>query len=213
MKQIFLILITLQLTTCESIQYDGERRLVFQTTVVDAEGVPLPDSHVEMRTSSAYSTDLISKGKTNDNGEITLIFPRPEEGVSLNVKLYNDDASYMNRSVLNLSREDFVNYKLVYPNAYLLKSDEVATLNMTYNQINFNVTLKKVTIQGVYQLPQEYYEYYEDDYYFAPNQFLVKKNQSFQLKYTLLNLQTNIETEQFVNLQIGNDPIDYTLNY
>ncbi|WP_284652210.1 Ig-like domain-containing protein [Flavobacterium terrisoli] len=220
MKQTLLLFILAMLTSCEQIHYDGETRLVFQTVVKDANGQPLPNTHVEIRPTTGYASDLISKGKTNENGEITLLFPAPDgDAIDINLKFYNDDNTYMERETLNLSRADFVNYKFVFPDTYLLKNDEVALLNVIYNQTNPAVILRKVTIQGIYSTPEEYYHVpQDDDYYYdysflMPSPFFIKKNQSFQLKYTTLNLQTNVHTQQFVDLQIGNDNIDYTLNY
>jgi hypothetical protein len=214
MKRALLLFVLVLLSSCEQIHYDGERRLVFQTIVKNSTGEPLPNTHVEISISSTYDVDLISIGKTNANGEITLLFPSPEnDSVSINLRLYNDDLSYMEKEIWNIRKADFLNYKFVYPNTYLLKSDEVAPLNITYNQTDSNIVLQKVSIQGIYHLPLDYYHYPEGSYYLIPEQFLIKKNQSFQLKYTVKNYQTNIETEQTVDLQIDNDALNYTLNY
>lgn len=214
MKQVLLLFILVLLSSCEQIQYDGEKRLVFQTVVKNSNGEPLPNTHVEINISSTHDVDLISIGKTNANGEITLLFPSPDnEEANIGLKFYNDDTSYMEKEILLIRKTDFVNYKFILLNTCLLKSYEVAPLNITYNQTDTNIVLKKVTIQGIYQLPQEYYHYPEDNYYLIPEQFFIKKNQSFQLKYTVKNYQTNIETEQTVDLQIDNDALNYTLNY
>jgi 5-hydroxyisourate hydrolase-like protein (transthyretin family) len=212
MKKILLLFVLTTILSCD-IQYDAEKRLVFQTVVLDSNGAPLPNSHVEITTQSDWASDLISKGKTDSEGRITLIFPSPESDVNINLKFYNDDASYMEKEVLDINKSDFENYKFIYPNAYLLKGDEVAPLNITYNQVSPNTVIKEVTIEGIYHLQYEIYNYDEEYYYNQPYEFLVKNNQAFQLKYTVLNMMTNAETNYSIPLQIGNDAINYTINY
>jgi len=212
MKKILLLFAFTTLISCD-IQYDGEKRLVFETIVLDGNGEPLPNSHVEITTQSEWASDLISKGKTDDSGKLTLIFPSPDGDVDINLKFYHDYDSYMEKEVLEINKTDFENYKFIYPNTYLLKGDEVATLTMIYNQTSPNTMLKKISIEGIYHLPYELYNYEEENYYNQPYEFLVKMNQNFQLKYTVKNMTTNVETNYSVPLQIGNDAISYTLNY
>ena len=213
MRKLLLLLITTFLFSCSDIQYDGEKRLVFQTQMLDVNNEPLSNSHVEITTRVEYASDLISKGKTDQNGKITLIFPAPKNDFKIDLKIFNYDTSYMQREVLNIDETEFVNYKFIYQNTNLLKIDEVVPLNLTYNQANFNIILKKVSIIGIYHLDSEYFTFSENNYYENPSQFLLKKNQTFQLKYTLRNTQTNVETNYLVALQIGNDALNYTLNY
>ncbi len=188
-------------------------RLVFQTQILNANNEPLPNSHVEITTRIDYASDLISMGKTDANGKITLVFPSPESDFKIDLRIYNDDASYMAREMLNIDKTEFVDYKFIYQNVNLLKSEETASLNLTYNQTSSNIVLKKIGLNGIYHLSYEYFEFPVEEYYLLPSEFLVKKNQSFQLKYTLKNTQTNAETAYFVDLQIGNDALNYTLNY
>ncbi|MGC4039330.1 MAG: Ig-like domain-containing protein [Flavobacterium sp.] len=214
MRKLLLIFIFLTLMSCdESIKYDGEKRLVFQTVVKDANGTPLPNSYVELMVSNSYfDGSLISQGKTDQNGKITLIFPSPENDPSINLKIYNDNAAYMEKAVANIKKTDFTDYKFIYQNAFLLKESETATLNLTYSQTTPNTVVKNVGIIGIYQAFPEFYNY-PSDYYEHPFQLSVKKNQSFQLKYTIFNMETLAQTEHIANLTIGNDPIDYNINY
>ena len=195
--------------SCEGIQYDGEKRLVFQTTVVNSNGQPLTNTHIEIRVDNS----LISQGTTDQNGKITLIFPAPVSDLPINLKIYNDDVSYLEKEILNIRKADFENYKFIFQNAHLLKSDETASLQLTYNQNSFNSNIiSRVTVNGFYHVAQEFYNF-SDENYFLPEELLIKKNQSFQLKYTVLNLQTHGQTDYVVALAIGNDPISYTINY
>ncbi|UPT70547.1 MAG: Ig-like domain-containing protein [Flavobacterium sp. JAD_PAG50586_2] len=211
-KKILLLFVLFTIISCGEIQYDGEERLVFQTIVTNANGQPIANSKVEITVSTIYSSDLISKGKTDQDGKITLIFPSPKNDVDVNVKIYSDDTSYLEKNILKIRKEDFINYKLIFPNVNLLKTEETAPLQLQYNQTNFNTVLKKISINGIYHIDEEYYNYSPENYY-LPSQILIKKNQTFQLKYTVLNLQTNSETNYVVDLQIGETPLTYTINY
>jgi hypothetical protein len=213
MKKIFFFFLLTTLISCEDIQYDGETRLVFKTKILLANGNPLPNSYVDITVASGYASDLISTGKTNENGEITLIFPAPENDYNINLKIYNEDVSYLEREITNIKKDDFVNYKFDFQSIYLLKNEELAPLNLTFNQVNINTTIKKVNVQGIYHLSSEYYNYPIEEYYEIPSSFLIKKNQAFQLKYTVINTQTGAETQNIVDLQIANDPLNYTINY
>lgn len=213
MKKVLLLFVLTTLISCNEIRYDGERRLVFKTIILNAQGEPLPNSYVEISIVASFSSDLISRGKTNNSGELTLIFPSPESDHDINLMIYNDDATYLKKEVVGIKKSDFVNYKLNYQTSYLLKSDEVAPLNLTYNQTSNANILKKVSIEGIYHLDTEYFNYPDTNYYLFPSQFLIKKNQQFQLKYKVKNLQSAIETDYAVDLQIGNEALNYTLNY
>jgi hypothetical protein len=208
MKKILLFFVLALIISCERIEYDGETRLVFQTVVLDSNGQPLRNSHVEVSVESS----LISEGTTDLNGQITLIFPAPlSDDLGINLKIYNDDPSYLTKEILNINKTDFENYKFIYQNDHLLKFDETAPLLLTYNQSG-NTTISKITVNGVYHVDWEFYNFSSENY-FVPNEILIKKNQSFQLKYTVLNLLSHIETDYVVDLTIGNDPLNYTINY
>ena len=195
--------------SCEGIQYDGEKRLVFQTTVVNSNGQPLTNTHIEIRVDNS----LISQGTTDQNGKITLIFPAPVSDLPINLKIYNEDVSYMEKEILNIRKADFENYKFIFQNAHLLKSNETAPLQLNYNQTSIGSNIiSRVTINGFYHAALEFYNF-SDENYFRPEELLIKKNQSFQLKYTVLNLQTHAETDYVVDLAIGTDPISFTINY
>jgi len=213
MKNILYLFILIAFVSCGDIQYDGEKRLVFKTTIRNANNEPLPNSYVEVSISNSFASDLISKGKTNQNGELTLIFPSPQSDTSINLKIYNEETGYMPKEIFNIKKTDFINYLFDFQNASLLKNEEVAPLNLTYNQTNFNNTIRKVSIVGMYHLNIEFYNLDPESFNELPNQILIKKNQSFQLRYTVFNSITNSETTSSVTLSIANDAINYTLNY
>lgn len=214
-KKILLIFIILSLVSCEGIQYDGEKRLVFQTVVLNSSGQPLPKSHVEITVGSAYSTGLISIGETDQNGEITLVFPAPKDNLGINFRVYNDDTSYSEKRVFSILKSDFENYTFTYQNCFLLKQEETASLRLGYNQTTSNTIVTKVGINGIYTMPDEFYNFNPNDSenYYPPFEILIKKNQTFQLKYTVYNTQTRAESSHIVDLTIGNTPVNYTINY
>lgn len=218
-KKLLLLFTLFSIISCiEGIRYDAEKRLVFQTVVLNSSGQPLPNSHVEITAGSFYSNGLISKGKTDQNGKITLVFPAPEGDLTgINLKIYNDDAQYLDKGIFNIHNADFENSKLIYQNGYLLKLEETAPLELTYNQTSSNTVVINIGINGIYTMNQEYYHFDDFNFYpennYMPAEISVKKNQTFQLKYTVLNMQTQAETDHVIDLQIGNDALNYTINY
>ncbi len=215
-KRLLFFVLFLSLNACDKIYYDAETRLVFQTKVLNSDNTPIANAHVQISVSDNYPSggSLISQGKTDANGNITLIFPAPKNANGINLKIYSDDTSYLQKEVSNINPSDFVNYKFVLNNAYLLKENETAALNLNYSQTYPWSTLKKIRINGIYTAFPDYYNSpTSNSSFLLPVQILLKKNQAFQLKYTSLNTQTNAETDQTVNLQIDNDPIVYTINY
>ncbi|WP_396157259.1 hypothetical protein [Flavobacterium sp.] len=212
MKKIFLFCILISFFSCSDIQYDGEKRLVFKTTIRNANNEPLPNSYVEVSV-GVNQDDLISKGNTNQNGEITLIFPSPQSNTRINLKIYNEETGYMPKEIFNIKKTDFINYLFEFQNARLLKNEEVVPLNLSYNQTNINNSVRKVSIVGIYHLNTEFYNFDPESFSELPNQILIKKNQSFQLRVTVYNSINNSETTSSVNLSIVNDAVNYTINY
>lgn len=216
MRKLLLFFVLAALSSCvESIQYDAEKRLVFQTQVKDSNGNPLPNSHIEVMVSNEFTSGaaLISQGKTDQNGKITLIFPSPESENTINLKIYNDDASYLPKEIRNISQSDFENYRFILQNAHLVKADETAALQLSYSQTSPNSRITRVGINGIYHMDYEFYNPSPDDFFIFPDGILIKKNQAFQLTYTVLDTLTQAQTEHSVDLSIGTDPISYTINY
>lgn len=201
--------------SCSDVVYDGEKRLVFQTQVLDGNNQPLKNKNVMITIFNEFASDEISNGKTDKNGKITLIFPSPQSEFHIDFLIENDDNSYLNRTVKQINSSNFINYKFVYDKTYLLKNEEVAPLNLTYDNVNANLKIKKITINGIYHLNEDFFdcpfEYF--DQYQLPPIYLMKKNQTFQLKYTLVNTTSGQETLNTVDLTIGEESINYTLTY
>jgi 5-hydroxyisourate hydrolase-like protein (transthyretin family) len=211
MKKLLLLIVFSSLISCGELRYDAEKRLVFTTTVLDGNGNPLRNSHVEIITENDFDTDVISVGETDGNGKIKLIFPSPEGVFSVSLHVYNAAADYLEKRITGIPETNFVDYQCDYPAIYLLKYEELAPLNLSYNQVNINTTVKKVGLNGIYHMDNE--PYYASDFFTTFPFFLVKKNQSFQLKYVVLNEMTNVETAHVIDLQIGTEPLNYTINY
>ena len=76
MKKIIIFFALVFLSSCE-IPYDGENRLVVEAQIFDSSGNPISDQYVKIQNTTGY--DIISFGKTNSQGKITLIFPSKED--------------------------------------------------------------------------------------------------------------------------------------
>lgn len=92
MKRIILIIcILFSLTSCE-IQYDGETKIVVTGKIIDQNGIPIPKKNIDITIYSdgIYTpSDLISFGKSDQNGNFTLVFPAPKEDYKFSISINN----------------------------------------------------------------------------------------------------------------------------
>ena len=92
MKQIALIFCILFLATSCEIQYDGETKIAVTGKLIDQNGNPIPNKNVDITIYSddMYTpSDLISFGKSDQNGNFTLIFPAPKVDYKFSISINN----------------------------------------------------------------------------------------------------------------------------
>lgn len=212
MKKIILAILFLTVTSCE-IQYDGETRLLFETTLKNSDGSAVSGQEVFVFVQS----ENISNAKTDRNGKIKLVFPAPKFDDFIEVRIENSGA-YQTKVFTNIKKKDFEDYKLnVGSSIVLYKNDEITDFDIILNHVSSTTQLQSIKLEAL--LPLEYTVYNTDA---ATNPFpnsvqtnyRIVKNQNFVLKYTVINYTTPSTTEEFtVNLSVANDAIAYTLNY
>ena len=117
MKRITLILcILFSLISCE-IQYDGETKIVVTGKIIDQNGNPIPEKNIDITIYSddMYTpSDLISYGKSDQNGNFTLIFPAPKVDYKFSVSINNliNQTSEFQAKEIIAKKINFENYKL-----------------------------------------------------------------------------------------------------
>lgn len=214
MKNFFLFALALVFCSC-AIEYDGETRLVIESYVRDTEGNPLAGKAVSVTVSDGQYHDNISNGITDSDGKSLLVFPAPKsENTTVNVTIA-DDENHQEKNFTNISKEDFINYKLVLQDIVLFRDDQITTLHIELNQTIDTMRLNGYWIEG--ETPEYDINYDLDvdgpDSYIMPISMQLLKNQDVILHYSVTDMTTMTTTENLVNIAIGSDAVTYLLTY
>lgn len=224
MKRITLIIcILFSLTSCE-IQYDGETKIAVTGKIIDQNGNPIPNKNVDITIYSEdmYTpSDLISFGKSDQNGNFTLIFPAPKVdykfSISINQKInqINQTSEFQSKEII-AKKTNFENYKLDLNNITLYKNESITTLKLILNKTSTNKQLTDIKIEGkqtsnyidLNPNPLQTSPIYMDTFYY------VLKNQTIVLKYTIIDYSNSaIPTQHSIPIPIVNDAVTYTITY
>lgn len=221
MKRITLIIFILfSLTSCE-IQYDGETKIAVTGKIIDENGDPIPEKDIEITIYSDYMytpSDLISYGKTDQNGNFTLVFPAPkgelEFLISIN-KLINQTSELQSKEII-AKKANFENYKLDLNNITLYKNESITTLKLILNKTSTNKRLIDIKIEG--KQTSNYIDLNPNPLQTSPNYmdtfYYVLKNQTIVLKYTIIDYSNNgATTTNSVSIPISNDSVNFTITY
>ena len=220
MKRITIIIcILFSLTSCE-IQYDGETKIAVTGKIIDQNGNPIPNKNVDITIYSEdmYTpSDLISFGKSDQNGNFTLIFPAPKVDYkfSISINQINQTSEFQSKEII-AKKTNFENYKLDLNNITLYKNESITTLKLILNKTSTNKQLTDIKIEG--EQTDNYIDLnpnteqnnpdYLDTYY------NVIKNQTIVLKYTTIDhSNSSSPTVHSVSIPIVNDAVTYTITY
>lgn len=220
MKRITLIIcILFCLTSCE-IQYDGETKIVVTGKIVDENDIPLSEKDIEVTISGGGfilpSSDLISFGKSDQNGNFTLIFPAPKNGnqifISIN-DIINQTNEFQSKEII-AQKNNFENYKLNLNNITLYKNESITTLKLILNQTSTNKQLKDIKIEG--KQPNNYIDLnpLQNNSDYLNTNYYVIKNQTVVLKYTIIDFSNSATpTTHSISIPIINDAVTHTITY
>lgn len=221
MKRITLIICILFLVTSCEIQYDGETKIAVTGRIIDQNGNPIPNKNVDITIYSddMYTpSDLISFGKSDQNGNFTLIFPAPkvdyEFSISIN-NLINQTSEFQAKDII-AKKNNFKNYKLDLNNITLYKNESITTLKLILNKTSTNKQLTDIKIEGVqtsnYIDLNPNPEQTNPDY--LDTNYNVIKNQTIVLKYTVIDHSNAVTpTINSISIPINNDAVTYTITY
>lgn len=157
--------------------------------------------------------DLISFGKTNENGKLTLHFPAPNSGLaSVSAFIFDEDEAYKPFKVF-IKEEDFeVNY-LSLQALRLFAYEDLVKLNIT-TDLSEDYQLVRYSLVGNIAYNEiEYAEINQVKSFGLTQAFDVQKNQTLQLNYQLQMFSegvSNTVNEQ-VMLSIGEEYFEYII--
>jgi len=219
MKKILLIFCVLFLLTSCEIQYDGETKIVVTGKIIDQNGIPIPEKNIDITIYSdgIYTpSDLISYGKSDQNGNFILAFPAPKSDnpiyISIN-NIINQTSEFQGKEII-AKKINFENYKLDLDKITLYKNESITTLKLILNNTTTNKQLKDIKIEG--KQPNSYINLNplpnNSDY--LETYYSVIKNQNVILKYTVVDYSNAATPKTYnISIPINNDAVTYTITY
>lgn len=222
MKRITLLICILFLVTSCEIQYDGETKIVVTGKLIDQNENPLSKKDIEVTINGGEalfspSSDLISYGKSDQNGNFTLVFPAPksENSISISINnIINQPSEFQTKEII-AQKINFENYKLDLNKITLYKNESITTLKVILNNTSKSKQLIDIKIEG--KQPNSYINLnpiQNDPFYYLETNYQVIKNQTIILKYTVVDhSNTATPTTNSVSIPIVNDAVTYTITY
>ena len=224
MKKILVLLVFI-FSSCQ-IEYDGETKIVVKGKIVDGNNNPIINKEVNLYVTRDQisipfvfylpsETNNIGKTNTNNNGEYTMVIPKPENNFTEIIVVTNATSTdYNKKQFRNIQLNNFNNFELNLPISKLYNESELTTLNITLNQVTQNVELRDITLLGTVINEIEYINMPENFSFYNQLESIVKKNQTIILRYTLFNYSTNTTSIIEENVVINDaNLVSFTLNY
>lgn len=221
MKKIIIVFcILFCLISCE-IQYDGETKIVLTGKLIDENGNPLHDKDIEVTiyggSTLLPNSDLISYGKSNQDGNFTLIFPAPKNDneISISINDLINQTNEFQEKKITAKKNNFENYKLDLDKIILYKKESVTNLKLNLNKNSTNKQIEKIIIEG--KLPNSWINLnaLPDNSGYLETYYNVIKNQNITLKYTIIDYSNSpiSSKEETVVIPIDETPVIYNLTY
>lgn len=212
MKRSILLLLFI-FVSC-TIPYDAETRLLLEVKIVDSNENNISDMDLEVNVTSGYNIETISYGKTDENGELKLIFPSPEfdQGYNLYINSkYDDDTNYVPLEIGHITNEDFTDYKLSIPKIYRLTYQESVQIFLDFNNTIDTRKIVNASVNGIYTPSNSYFPDSDETLY--QYNFFAKKNQTIQIMYKVKDFNTGIVQTLIREIIVNEDDIFQTINY
>lgn len=214
------------LTSCNSVTYDSEIRLVYEGRCVDSDNQPLANINIAIFAQPNLGPELydygdrIAMGRTDAYGYYRLIIPAPQDESDLMAVQINSDGyvnnPYQFKTYSHILRSDLSDYTFRTDPVVLYRNDESANLAVDAVTNNPQHRISNIRIA---ENPAAYYielHPYIPDYEVTYLQFNVVRNQTVNLTYDVTNYTTTpVTTTQhsdtvFIS-SAGNQ--NYTINY
>jgi hypothetical protein len=223
MKQITLLICILFLVTSCEIQYDGETKIAVTGKLIDENGIPIASKDIQIDVLDGpglifSGSDLISYGKSDQNGNFTLLFPAPRDGNRISISIndiINSFNEYQSKNII-FNKKNLENYKLDLNNLILYKNESITTLRLILNPTSPSKQIKDIQIEGKQpnsRIDLVLYPTLNNDPIINTSYHVIK-NQTIVLKYTIIDYSNNgATTAQSISIPIANDAVTYTITY
>lgn len=219
-KKVLIICILFFITSCE-IQYDAETKIVVTGKIVDENDNPLSNQDIYVTIVGEGflqpNSDIISYGKSDQNGNYTLIFPAPKGDYPISISIneyYQNNSVYEDKTIL-ATIENFKNYKLNLNKIKLYKKESITTLQLFLNTTSTNRQVTDIKIEGKQTNNFIDLNSAQNNSNNFENFFYITKNQTVNLKYTTADFSSGVAilTNHSVLIPILSDAVTYTITY
>lgn len=221
MKQVLIVFgMLFCLISCE-IQYDGETKIVVTGKLIDENENSLSEKDIEVIIEGggliSPNYDLISYGKSDQNGNFTLVFPAPKEDNPISISInnpINQTNEFQGKEFL-AQKNNFENYKLNLNKITLYKAQSITNLRLILNNTTKSKRLENILIEG--KMPNSWINLnpLPNNTGYLETYYNVIKNQNIVLKYTVVDYSnsTIVSKEQTVSIPVNDGPVIYTITY
>lgn len=223
-KVLFLAITALTLYGCNTIEYEGSTKIIFEGRVTDPNGNPLEGIPVEAEYNDGDVRDIAGIGETNANGEYLIMFPGAREDVAIELQInwqYHNYSSLSNTTYVNITRSVLRadDYKINFEPVKLYPINNSVTLALNFVSSNSGRSLLKYDVLGMVNVnyidynfqnipmdtPRSFEPYYD---YYPYNNISVAKNQLLTIKYMLSDFSV-----YEVEVPVGEESFEYTISY
>lgn len=222
MKRISLLICILFFVSSCEIQYDGETKIAVTGKLIDENAIPLSEKDIQVTILSggglfSAASNLISYGKSDQNGDFFLIFPAPVNDNLISISINNiiSQKSEFQFKEIIAGKNNFENYKLDFDKITLYKNESITNLRLTLNRTSANKGIKDLMIEG--KQPNNSIDLItrpQNNDQLINTFYNVVKNQIIVLKYTVIDYSNNGATAiQNISIPIANDAVNYTITY
>jgi hypothetical protein len=225
MNKIILLAITaLTLYGCNTIEYEGSTKIIFEGRVTDQNGNPLEGIPVEAEYDDGSVRDIAGIGETNANGEYFIMFPGAREDVSIELQInrqYQNYSSLSNTTYVNLTRNVLKadNYQINFEPVKLYPINNSVILELNFVGSGTGRSILKYDVLGMVSenyidynfqniptdTPMNFEAYYD---YYPYGTISVAKNQVLTVKYMLSDFSV-----YEVEVPVGEESLEYTISY
>lgn len=211
LKKLLFLLSLICLSGCELESYDGDERFVVDLKIVDRSGTSISGQRMFVRVKNRYfgaTFDTIEQATSDENGNLKIIFPRKYGPIDLQIGVAGNEI-FQTRIHRSLGRSDFPGYVYALSEFEIFRNDEVTTLRIVPQQTS-GATLVTFSIEG------ETADIFFGDWDVPENAppedyFQVFRNSSLTLHYILE--ENGVQTEYSTPIDIGTEPLTFTLSY
>jgi 5-hydroxyisourate hydrolase-like protein (transthyretin family) len=211
MKKYFLLL-CLPLISCD-LTYDSETRLVLKTAITDQNGAPASNVNVDLSVNVEDYSEGISHGRTDANGNLTMIFPNPDaENARFTMTIANNNPIYLQKVYLDLPKSGFTGYTYAVA-AQIDKLADVVKLNVTFEDVNNTSAISQFAIVGMRPVEFVYPEDETGNNYTSFNFYYVYKNQTVQIQYTVVDNASGVGTPHTIDVPVATTDLTYNITF